>query len=132
MCSSCAGGRGDLGVGGGGVVGAEDGGAGDEEGGAGVGDRAGGRGVDAAVDLDPGVADERRRRATLSGEPAMKDCPPQPGLTVMQRTMSASPRSSATASAGVPGLIATPGQAAELADRGQGAVGVRRRLARGR
>ena len=38
----------------------------------------------------------------------MKAWPPQPGLTVMQRTMSASPRSSATASTGVPGLIAIP------------------------
>ncbi len=38
----------------------------------------------------------------------MKDWPPQPGLTVMQRTMSAIPRSSWTASTGVPGLIATP------------------------
>ena len=38
----------------------------------------------------------------------MNDCPPQPGLTVMQRTMSARPPSSETASTGVPGLIATP------------------------
>ena len=38
----------------------------------------------------------------------MKDWPPQPGLTVMQRTRSAMPRSSETASTGVPGLIATP------------------------
>ena len=49
-----------------------------------------------------------RQAQTLSGEPAMKAWPPQPGLTVMQRTMSASPRSSATASTGVPGLIAMP------------------------
>ena len=48
------------------------------------------------------------RRSTLSGEASMKDWPPQPGLTVMQRTMSARPRSSATASTGVPGLIAMP------------------------
>ena len=38
----------------------------------------------------------------------MKDWPPQPGLTVMQRTMSARPRSSERASTGVPGLIAIP------------------------
>src|SRR4051812_695151 len=38
----------------------------------------------------------------------MKDWPPQPGLTVMQRTTSARPRSSCTASTGVPGLIAIP------------------------
>ena len=48
------------------------------------------------------------RRATFSGEPGMKDWPPQPGLTVMQRTRSARPPSSASASAGVPGLIAMP------------------------
>ena len=42
--------------------------------------------------------------------------------------MSATPRSSATASAGVLGVDRDAGQAAELADRGQGAVGVRGRL----
>ena len=58
----------------------------------------------------------------------MKDWPPQPGLTVMQRTMSASPRSSATRLDRGAGVDRDPGQAAELADRGQGAVGVRGRL----
>ena len=48
------------------------------------------------------------RRSTLPGEVGMNDCPPQPGLTLMQRTRSAQSRSSATASTGVPGLIATP------------------------
>ena len=55
------------------------------------------------------LADRPRKRwRPCPGEPSMKAWPPQPGLTVMQRTMSASPRSSATASTGVPGLIATP------------------------
>ena len=46
--------------------------------------------VDAAVDLDR--APRRRSRAgaaTLSGEAGMNGCPPQPGLTVMQRRTSA-------------------------------------------
>ncbi len=47
-------------------------------------------------------------RATFSTEPSMNDWPPQPGLTVMQRAMSARPRSSVRASTGVPGLIAIP------------------------
>ena len=47
-------------------------------------------------------------RSTLSGESAMKGWPPQPGLTVMQRKMSASFTDSLTAATGVPGLIASP------------------------
>ena len=69
-----------------------------------------------------------RSRATLSGEEAMKGWPPQPGLTVMQRTTSAASPSSATASTRVPGLSAIPARQPRLADRGEGAVGVRRRL----
>ena len=38
----------------------------------------------------------------------MNGWPPQPGLTVMQSTMSAQPRSSETATAGVPGFSAIP------------------------
>ena len=58
----------------------------------------------------------------------MNACPPQPGLTVMQRTMSATPRSSATALGRRARGDRDPGQAAELADRGQRPVGVGRRL----
>ena len=38
----------------------------------------------------------------------MNGCPPQPGLTDMQRTRSATPESSAIEVAGVPGFNATP------------------------
>ncbi len=48
------------------------------------------------------------RRETLSGDPPMNDWPPQPGLTVMQRTMSAKSLSSDTVSTGVPGFRAMP------------------------
>ena len=41
----------------------------------------------------------------------MKGWPPQPGLTVMQSASSISPPTSASASGGVPGLIATPAAA---------------------
>ena len=49
-----------------------------------------------------------RSLETLSGEEAMKGCPPQPGLTDMQRIRSADAVSSTTDSAGVPGLSARP------------------------
>ena len=56
----------------------------------------------------------------------MKDWPPQPGLTVMQRTRSARPRSSETASTGVPGLIAMPARqpSSRIASRVRLACGV--------
>ena len=58
----------------------------------------------------------------------MNGCPPHPGFTVMQRTRSAASPSSDDGLGGRAGVDRDPGQAAELADRGQGAVGVRRRL----
>ena len=55
----------------------------------------------------------------------MNGCPPQPGLTDMQRIRSAASVSSVTASAGVPGFKRQARQAAGLADRAEGPIGVR-------
>src|SRR4051794_28294082 len=49
-----------------------------------------------------------RRRRSLSSDCGRNGWPPQPGLTVMQRTSPTSSRTSATASTGVPGLMTTP------------------------
>ena len=38
----------------------------------------------------------------------MNDCPPQPGLTLMQSSRSQSGATDSSAATGVPGLIATP------------------------
>ena len=73
----------------------------------------------------PGAAPEGR---DLVGRVGMKAWPPQPGFTVMQSTRSTSPATAESASAGVPGLIATAGAAAVLADGLDQAVGVGRGL----
>ena len=49
-----------------------------------------------------------RSRGSFCSECSMNGCPPQPGLTVMQRAMSIAPGSSESTSGGVAGLIATP------------------------
>ena len=70
--------------------------------------RRGRLGVDPAVDLEgrrPAPISARRRCELARANVRGSAWPPQPGLTVMQSTMSAS--SSATASAGVPGLSAS-------------------------
>ena len=61
---------------------------------------------------------------TLSGEDAMKGCPPQPGFTDMQRTTSADPVSSVTDVGGRPGVQREAREAAGLADRPEGAMSV--------
>src|SRR5450432_2358238 len=53
------------------------------------------------------VSRERARR-TLFAEPAMNDCPPNPGFTVMISSRSSSAATSRTASIDVDGLSATP------------------------
>ena len=100
--------RRDPPVGLGGVVGAEDRGSGDEEARPGVGDRADRIGVDPPSTSITALGSSSASRATFSGDRSMNGWPPQPGLTVMQRTWSATPSSSRTDSGGVPGLIAIP------------------------
>src|ERR1700761_4648439 len=76
-----------------------------------------------SITVSPTIA---RNRSTLPGDDEMNDCPPQPGLTVMQRTMSARPRSSESASTGVPGLIAIAAEqpSSRIAERVRLACGV--------
>ena len=50
----------------------------------------------------------RRSAAILASCEGRNDCPPNPGLTVITSTMSASSSSQATASTGVPGFSTTP------------------------
>src|ERR1035437_6116366 len=63
----------------------------------------------AIVAFEPTLRIDSERRAIRSREPAMKVCPPQPGLTVITRTKSTKWSASSTDASDVPGLIATPG-----------------------
>ena len=65
-----------------------------------------------------------RSLATLSGEAAMKGCPPQPGFTDMQRITSADSVQLRHRVGGRPGVERQARQAAGLADRAEGAVSV--------
>ena len=116
-----------------GVGGAEHGRAGNEQGGARLGDAADGvRRRSRRPPRSRASGRARAIRATLSGEDSMNDCPPQPGLTDMQRTRSARSAELADRDRRRPRVERDPGQAARLADRSQRAVHVRRRPRSGR
>ena len=73
----------------------------------------------------PAPSSSARSRAIFCGERAMNDWPPHPGLTVMHSARSIVPASSASASTGVAGLIATPTHAPPRADLVRGVLRVR-------
>ncbi len=113
------------------VLRAEDRRAGDDRGGARRGSLSRRHLVLAAIDLDHRVeaalrCTSSRMRRILGSISGRKDCPPNPGLTVITRMMSQRCRTYSMSSGGLAGSITTPGLLAERADLAERAMQVDR------